>query len=117
MVDTLSAGAEMALIVDKLKYAIGQSGKAPKEIFTQYSDHGRMGIEQLQNLFKGLGFEFTLAGHGFFFPIQGFGVLAMIPICLYNGKKGADSKILKHAFYWFYPVHMTAIYLISLLAS
>ena len=66
--------------------------------------------------FKGLGFEFTIAGHGFFFPIQGFGVLAMIPICLYNGKKGTDSKILKHAFYWFYPVHMAAIYIISLLA-
>ncbi len=62
--------------------------------------------------FKGQGFDLTLAGHGFFFPIQGFGVLAMIPIGLYNGKKGANSKILKHAFYWFYPVHMAVIYLV-----
>jgi hypothetical protein len=66
--------------------------------------------------FKGLGFEFALAGRNFFFPIQGFGVLAMIPIGLYNGKKGANSKILKHAFYWFYPAHMAAIYLIYRLA-
>lgn len=66
--------------------------------------------------FKGRGFDLTFAGHGFFFPIQGFGVLSMIPICLYNGKKGKNSKILKHAFYWFYPVHMAAIYLIYRLA-
>ena len=62
--------------------------------------------------FKGQGFDLTIAGHGFFFPSQGFGVLAMIPIGLYNGKKGANSKLLKHAFYWFYPAHMAAIYLI-----
>ena len=51
-----------------------------------------------------------------FFKGQGFGVLSMIPICLYNGKKGKNSKILKHAFYWFYPAHMAAIYLIYRLA-
>ena len=62
--------------------------------------------------FKGQGFDLTLAGHGFFFPIQGFGVLAMIPIGLYNGKRGKKSTFLKHAFYWFYPVHMAAIYLV-----
>ena len=66
--------------------------------------------------FKGQGFDLSIAGHGFFFPSQGFGVLAMIPIGLYNGKKGANSKLLKHAFYWFYPAHMAAIYLIYRLA-
>ena len=66
--------------------------------------------------FKGQGFDLTVAGHGFFFPIQGFGVLAMIPIGLYNGKKGKKSKFLKYAFYWFYPVHMAVIYLIYKLA-
>ncbi len=62
--------------------------------------------------FKGLQIVIPIAGHEFLFPMQGFGVLSMIPICLYNGKKGADSKLLKHAFYWFYPVHMAVIYLV-----
>ena len=63
-------------------------------------------------LFEGYQMVIPIAGREFLFPRQGFGVLAMIPICLYNGKKGATGKLLKHAFYWFYPVHMAAIYLI-----
>ncbi len=62
--------------------------------------------------FKGLQIVIPIAGHEFLFPMQGFGVLSMIPICFYNGKKGANSKLLKHAFYWFYPLHMAAIYLV-----
>ncbi len=43
--------------------------------------------------------------------IQGFSVLSMIPIWFYNGKKG---KSLKYFFYAFYPAHILALYLISL---
>lgn len=67
--------------------------------------------------FKGFQIVIPIGAHEILFPIQGFGVLSMIPISLYNGKKGTDSKILKHAFYWFYPAHMAAIFLISLLVS
>ena len=67
--------------------------------------------------FKGYQMVIPFAGREILFPRQGLGVLAMLPISLYSGKKGADSKLLKHAFYWFYPVHMAVIYLISLLAS
>ncbi len=66
--------------------------------------------------FKGDSIILYPFGREYFFPFQGFGVLAMIPICLYNGKKGADSKLLKHAFYWFYPVHMAVIYLVYRIA-
>ena len=41
--------------------------------------------------------------------------LAFIPICLYNGKRGfIRGNILKYAFYVFYPLHLTIIYLIKL---
>ncbi len=66
--------------------------------------------------FKGLQIVIPIGEHEILFPMQGFGVFAMIPIGFYNGKKGADSKLLKHAFYWFYPVHMAVIYLIYLIA-
>lgn len=62
--------------------------------------------------FKGQELVFTLMNNEIHFPIQGFGVLAMLPIGLYNGTRGKNAKWLKYAFYWFYPAHMAAIYLI-----
>lgn len=53
-----------------------------------------------------------LFGKTFEFAIQGFAVLALIPIWLYNGKKGKGGKILQYGFYAFYPVHMIILYLI-----
>ena len=41
-------------------------------------------------------------------------LFALIPICLYNGKKGLDNKFSKYFFYIFYPLHLiifTIIYL------
>ena len=40
------------------------------------------------------------------FPVQGFAVLALIPIWLYNGEKGRRSKTLQVGSYLFYPAHM-----------
>ena len=45
-------------------------------------------------------------------PIQLFGVLSMIPIALYSGKKSTGSKLLQWGFYLFYPLHLFGIYLI-----
>jgi hypothetical protein len=42
--------------------------------------------------------------------ISTFATLSMIPIALYNGKKG---KSVKYIFYIFYPAHLLIIYLIS----
>lgn len=39
-------------------------------------------------------------------------ILALVPIFLYNGKKG---KNIKQAFYWFYPVHLVLLYFINIL--
>ncbi len=39
-------------------------------------------------------------------PVQGFAILAMIPILMYNGKRGFAGKTFQHAVYIFYPAHM-----------
>ena len=62
--------------------------------------------------FAGEYIPLTLAGHTFELQTQGFAVLALIPIWLYNGKKGVSNKALQYGFYAFYPVHMLVLYLL-----
>ena len=45
--------------------------------------------------------------------IQIWGIAALIPISLYNGKRGWDGVLLKWMFYGFYPVHMLVIFGLS----
>jgi hypothetical protein len=52
--------ADLAQIVERLRYAIAQTGRTPKEIFARFSDHGKMDIDGLLRLFKGVGYEITL---------------------------------------------------------
>lgn len=40
-------------------------------------------------------------------------VFAIIPILMYNGKLGFNNKFVKWMFYWFYPLHLIAIVLLS----
>lgn len=54
----------------------------------------------------------TLGSMSFDFPTQGFAVLSLIFIWLYNGKKGRSSKVLQYGFYTFYPVHMLILAMI-----
>ena len=66
--------------------------------------------------FEGQVFMFDVFGKIIEIPSQGFAVFALIPIWLYNGKKGKSSKVLQYGFYAFYPVHMLILYLIKLFA-
>lgn len=48
----------------------------------------------------------------FVLNMQWWSLLAFVPISLYNGKRGfVHGKVLKYAFYAFYPLHMLVLYL------
>lgn len=49
-----------------------------------------------------------------FVPVQLFGVLSMVPIRLYNGKKYISSRAVQWGFYLFYPVHLIALLVVAL---
>ena len=68
--------------------------------------------------FEGESVVLNVFGCEYFLPIQGAGVLALIPIWLYNGKrkKRVRGKVWQYAFYAFYPLHMLAIYAVYLVA-
>lgn len=65
--------------------------------------------------FKGEFLLLSLAGQTFSFPTQGFAVLSLLPIWLYNGKKGRGGKALQRGCYLFYPLHMLLLYVLDLL--
>jgi len=43
---------------------------------------------------------------------EALGILALAPICLYNGRKGRGGKIMQYIGYGFYPAHMLLLHLI-----
>lgn len=51
---------------------------------------------------------------GIRFSVELLGILAMVPIFCYSGRKLSSSRALQWAFYLFYPVHLTVIWLISI---
>jgi len=64
----------------------------------------------------GLVYPFTLFGREFFFPQQGFALLALIPIWLYNGEQGPYNKTIRRLCYAFYPAHILALVMIGWIA-
>ena len=42
-------------------------------------------------------------------------LLSLIPICLYNGQRGYNSKIIQYAFYLYYPLHIIVMLIIKTL--
>jgi len=65
----------------------------------------------------GLVYPFELLGREFFFPQQGFALLALIPIWLYNGQQGPYNKTIRRVCYAFYPAHIMALVLIGWIAE
>ena len=96
------------------------------------SDYGGMGVmlmvffaltrersKVLQTLGVGV-ICWLIGGYGWwvgsvYVPMEIVGVAAMVPICLYSGKKATHSKAIQWAFYLFYPVHLTVLLLIAVL--
>ena len=65
--------------------------------------------------FKGQTIPVSLFGLAYDFPIQGFALLALPLIWLYNGEKGPGGRGLRLFWYIFYPLHMLALYFIQLI--
>ena len=38
--------------------------------------------------------------------IEAFAILSLIPIALYNGQRGSQTKAMQYGFYIFYPAHL-----------
>ena len=62
--------------------------------------------------FKGQSVIINIFDFEYFLPLQSIGILSLIPIWLYNGKRGKKNEIIQYIFYSFYPVHMLVLYLI-----
>ena len=61
-------------------------------------------------VFSGRPFLLKIFGNIYSFHVQIFALFSLIPIWLYNGKKGERGKLLQYGFYAFYPVHMLLLY-------
>jgi len=101
-----------------------------------FVDYGFMGLLTILVFYVFRGFPFAWAGQlvsmillhvvcfegmsiplgGFDFPTQGFAVLALLPIWLYNGEKGALYQPVRRISYLFYPLQFLILYLIARLA-
>ena len=75
-----------------------------------------LGIGYL-NLFvmKGLVYPVVLFGQEWLFPQQGFALLALPLIWLYNGRPGTRNKMARRLGYAFYPAHMLILALLAML--
>lgn len=62
------------------------------------------------------GFNYVIEAFGteILLPRQGLAILALIPIWLYKGKQGFYNKTVKAVYYWFYPAHLFALWLIGM---
>ena len=65
-------------------------------------------------LIGGLVMPVSLFGLSFDFPQQGFALLSLVFIWLYNGRQGPHGMAVKYSFYVFYPLHMLILGLIAI---
>ena len=64
------------------------------------------------NMLGGYYYNVEIFGMKFELMQQTFAMLSLIPIYLYNGKKGIRSKAFQYFCYSFYPAHMLLLYVI-----
>ena len=74
-----------------------------------------LGMLYINDAMAGLVYPVTLFGQTVEIGQQMIAVLALVPIWLYNGEKGYSSKAVQLACYWFYPVHLSVLYGLSVL--
>ena len=65
-------------------------------------------------LIQGYSYPIDIAGYTYYFPQQGFAILSLIFIWLYNGKQGYHAKWFKIFCYAFYPLHMLILYILTI---
>ena len=65
-------------------------------------------------LIQGYSYPIDIAGYTYYFPQQGFDLLSLIFIWLYNGKQGYHAKWFKIFCYAFYPLHMLILYILTI---
>ena len=58
----------------------------------------------------GLGMDFSYEAL-FLFDVQWMMIFAIIPILLYDGGRGPNTKFTKYMFYTFYPVHIWVLFI------
>jgi len=63
----------------------------------------------------GLCENITIFGKTYEVVVEAFGIFAMIPIWLYNGKKGIGTKPFKYFCYAFYPAHIFLLVILQYL--
>lgn len=63
-------------------------------------------------ILSGFYFEILIGNKAFHVVQQGLALLAIIPIWLYQGRKGFKSKWFQYICYAFYPIHMLVLYLL-----
>lgn len=63
-------------------------------------------------LMGGLVYEFEALGRVWVLHQQGLALLALVPICLYRGRKGFDAPWFRRLCYLFYPAHMLLLALL-----
>lgn len=61
----------------------------------------------------GLCTNITLFGTTYEVVVESFAIFSLIPIWLYNGRKGEDSKLFRYLCYSFYPAHITVLILLQ----
>ena len=67
----------------------------------------------LNSLLLGHSIPVNIFGLMIAIPIQLFALFALIPIWLYKGKQGYYSKNWSRFCYWFYPVHLIVLFLVT----
>ena len=96
---------------------------------TDYAGHGILLIAMLaltrgiphEKLWRTLGFAVllwfgaTISFGPIEVPMEIFGLMALVPIFLYDGRKLTRSKAVQWGFYLFYPVHLLVIWAVHTL--